>query len=77
MTFKQCSLCGKEWPTREEFLGDKDLRLDGYKWDRDQVMVGLPSEGMVVFTHSPTVCGTSIAIPAKIFKRDAQVECNG
>lgn len=74
MTFKRCSLCGKEWPTREDFLRDKDVRLEGYKWDRVQVMAGLPSEGMLVFTHSPSVCGTSIAISASLFKRDQQLE---
>ena len=74
MTFKRCSLCKKEWSSRESFLADKDVRLEGYKWDRDQVMAGLPSDGMLIFTHSPSVCGTAIAISAKVFKRSPIAE---
>ncbi len=76
MAFKRCSLCGKHWPTKESFLEDNEVRLDGYKWDHDQVMSGMPAEGMVVFTHSPSVCGTSITIPAILFKRDGHVAFN-
>ncbi|MEO8169178.1 MAG: hypothetical protein ABI623_13075 [bacterium] len=74
MTFKTCTLCKKEWSTGEEFLADKDVRLEGYKWNRDQVMAGLPSAGMLMFTHSPSVCGTSIAISPKVFKRSPRAE---
>lgn len=77
MAFNRCSLCGKTWSSKEVFLADKDVRLEGYKWDRNQVMAGLPSEGMIVFTHSPSVCGTSMLIPARLFKREPQVAFNG
>ncbi len=70
--FKRCSFCGKEWVTREEFLADKEVRLEGYQWDSAQVVAGLPPDGLLVFSHSHPGCGTSISIAARTFKRDFQ-----
>jgi hypothetical protein len=69
--FKRCSFCGKQWETREEFLADNALRLEGYQWDSLQVANGLPAEGMLVFTHAEPQCGTSLAVAARNFKRDS------
>ena len=65
MAFKKCSLCKKEWSTREEFLTDKDVRLDGYKWNREQVMAGLPSSGILVFTHRHPSAARQSPFPRK------------
>jgi hypothetical protein len=70
--FKRCSFCGKEWQTREEFLSDKELRLEGYQWENKQVMAGLPPDGMLVFTHSRGECGTSLTIAARVFRRTSE-----
>ena len=70
MTFKQCTFCGKQWQTREDFLSDVELRLEGYQWNYIKVMDGMPPEGILVFTHSSGDCGTSIALAARLFKRD-------
>ncbi len=71
--FKRCSFCGKQWQTREEFLADHDLHLEGYQWDSLQVTNGLPAEGMLVFTHTNMQCGTSLAVAARNFKRETEI----
>jgi hypothetical protein len=35
------------------------------------VRVGMPPEGILVFTHAKTSCGTSLAIEAKLFRRES------
>ena len=70
--FKRCTFCGKQWETREDFLADNELRLDGYQWDSMQVVSGFPPEGMLVFTHSIVQCGTSLAVAAQNFKRETE-----
>lgn len=68
--FKRCSLCGTEWNSKEDFLADSDVQLQGYQWDSVRVKNGMPSEGMLVFTHRTTACGTSITISARQFRRE-------
>jgi hypothetical protein len=68
--FKRCTLCGREWKTREEFLADKEIHLEGYQWNHIKVMEGMPPEGILVFTHTLDNCGTSLALAAKLFKRE-------
>lgn len=70
--FKRCSLCGAEWTTKESFLSDRALRLDGYQWDSVQVKTGMPPEGVLVFTHATDGCGTSLSVAAKLFRRESQ-----
>jgi tRNA U54 and U55 pseudouridine synthase Pus10 len=72
--FKQCSFCGKQWNTREEFLADGTLRLEGYQWDSLKVVAGFPPDGMLVFTHSVDQCGTSLALAARVFKRETEFQ---
>lgn len=68
--FKRCSLCGAEWTTRQDFLADRDVQLEGYQWDSMQVKVGMPPEGVLLFTHARSNCGTSLAVAAKLFRRN-------
>ncbi len=70
-TFKRCTLCGKEWETREKFLADTEIRLDGYQWNYLKVIDGMPPDGVLVFTHSSGGCGTSLALAARLFKRES------
>ena len=57
--------------TKEDFLADQEVRLEGYQWDSRQVKVGLPSDGVLVFTHSKATCGTSLTLMATKFRREA------
>lgn len=68
--FKRCSLCGAEWTTKQDFLADRDIRLEGYQWDSKQVKMGMPPEGVLLFTHAKSACGTSLAVEAKLFRRE-------
>ena len=69
---KRCTLCGVEWTTKEDFLADQDVRLVGYQWDSRQVKVGLPSDGVLVFTHAKATCKTSLSVAAVMFRRESQ-----
>ena len=66
--FKRCTLCGKEWGTREEFLEDVTLRLNGHQWNRKKIERGEKSYGLLIFTHRIDDCGTSLAIVASKFR---------
>jgi len=61
-TFKNCSLCGKMWKTKDAFLTDDSIRLEGYQYNRLKVLAGLPPCGLLIFTHLTKNCGTSLAI---------------
>jgi hypothetical protein len=67
--FKRCTLCGKEWATREEFLNDVTLELNGHQWNKKKVLAGEPSEGLLIFTHRIRECGTSLALTASKFRQ--------
>lgn len=62
--FKQCSLCGKEWNTKEEFLDDRTLYLNGHQHNRKNIPVQGYTGDLLVFTHLTEGCGTSLAIAA-------------
>jgi hypothetical protein len=64
--FKQCSLCGKEWRTKEEFLGDRTLALNGHQHNRKKISVGGQTGGLLIFTHLTEECGTSLAIAVSL-----------
>lgn len=73
--FKQCTMCGKEWPTKEEFLKDEGLHLIGYQWNRKKFRSGEGVAGLLLFTHISSECGTTMGIAARKFKsRIAAVE---
>lgn len=60
--FKTCPSCPRVWQTREEFLSDPRIRLEGY-----QVNYMYLVEGLFIFTHDIPECGTSMALEAKQF----------
>jgi hypothetical protein len=66
--FKRCTLCGREWTTREEFLNDMTLHLNGHQWNRKKVQSGELAEGLLIFTHNVEECGTSLAVAASQFR---------
>ncbi|HUI10209.1 MAG TPA: hypothetical protein VL221_07765 [Bacteroidota bacterium] len=66
--FKRCSMCRKEWLTREEFLADRSMYLDGYQVNRRRIEAGLPPEGILLFTHKTKACGTTLGISASKFR---------
>ena len=39
--FKRCPCCFDLWPTRDRFLDDPDVELNGYKADFEQLEYGL------------------------------------
>lgn len=68
-SFGKCSSCGEQWRTKDEFMSDGNVRLDGYRWDGRQVRNGLPPEGVLVFIHATTACGSAITVAANSFRR--------
>jgi hypothetical protein len=66
--FKQCTMCGKKWSTKDEFLGDKEIRLNGYQWNRKKLHSGEDLAGLLIFTHAKTECYTTLGIEARRFK---------
>jgi len=66
--FKMCTLCGRIWKTREEFLMDEENRLNGYQYNRKKVMAGVPVCGLLLFTHTAATCGTTLALAASRFR---------
>jgi len=66
--FKRCSMCRKEWLTREEFLEDRSMYLDGYQVNRRRIEAGLPPEGILLFTHRTKACGTTLGVSASKFR---------
>lgn len=74
VVFKQCTLCGEEWSTKDEFLGDEDIHLNGYQWNRKKLRAGEDIAGLLIFTHRKAECGTTIGIAARKFKVAAASE---
>ena len=60
--FKTCSCCGVSWPTRESFLSDPYLRVDGYQSDFEFL-----EEGLFFLTHCKDDCHSTMTIPAREF----------
>ncbi len=60
--FKLCSMCGKKWKTRDEFLNDPSLEINGYKADFEKLEWGL-----FYFTHKKENCFSTMALEAQDF----------
>ncbi len=60
--FKKCTMCAKVWATRDEFLQDKDLELNGYTADFEEL-----EKGLFYFTHNKPECRSTITLYAKAF----------
>jgi hypothetical protein len=57
--FKQCNICTQKWPTRQDFIADKDIRIIGY-----QVNFKKLEAGLLYFNH---ICNNTIALSADLF----------
>ena len=60
--FKVCSCCGTTWPTRDAFLSDGSLRVEGYTADFQALELGL-----FFITHNREECGSTLAILTRDF----------
>ena len=60
--FKDCGCCTKRWTDRAACLADPELVLEGY-----QVDFAHPESGFLLFTHSATGCGTTLALEVELF----------
>jgi hypothetical protein len=59
--FKQCS-CGQSWKTRDAFLADPNISMNGYMAHYDDLHLGL-----FIFQHNLNGCETAVAIQAGEF----------
>ena len=60
--FKECPMCTTVWESRDDFIADATLVLDGYQVNFDHLSLGL-----FYFTHNVTGCFTTMALPAGEF----------
>ncbi len=65
--FKRCTLCSTVWKTKDEFLQDPNVRLNGYQKTSQNVRT-IASGGLLIFTHHRKECGTTLAIYGHCFK---------
>ena len=81
--FKRCSMCSTEWNTRDDFIGDNLLEINGYKADFEKLEWSL-----FYFTHHKQDCFSTMAIEANEFlslysgkkyteRRTGKEECPG
>ncbi len=81
--FKKCPMCSTEWKTRDEFLDDLSLIIDGYQADFEKL-----ERGLFYFTHIKEGCLSTMALEAKDFlslysgekyteRRTGKEECPG
>ncbi|HMK56293.1 MAG TPA: hypothetical protein VK448_06635 [Dissulfurispiraceae bacterium] len=60
--FKKCPGCFRDWSTRDDFLSDNSLELNGYKADFEKLEYGL-----FFFTHKVDGCCSTMALEVKDF----------
>jgi hypothetical protein len=60
--FKKYPFCGKIWPTRDAFILDTQLTVDGYQPDFECL-----EEGLFLFTHHQLNCYSTMAVTIKEF----------
>jgi hypothetical protein len=61
--FKICPNCFESWQTRDEFVSDDQLELNGYKADFEKLEYGL-----LFFTHKKAGCCSTMALEVFDFK---------
>ena len=66
--FKECTMCGKRWSTKDEFLGDEEVHLNGYQWNKKKLRLGEDVSGLLIFTHVRSNCCTTLGIEARKFR---------
>jgi hypothetical protein len=52
--FKKCTMCSHKWHTREDFLDDGTLVLNGYEAYFKEL-----ERGLIFFTHEADKCGST------------------
>ena len=67
LSFKRCSLCNAVWQTKDDFLQDPNLRLNGYQFTSLKFQ-NSSRGGVLLFTHTLEECGTTLAVYAQILK---------
>jgi hypothetical protein len=58
--FKECTMCGKAWGGRAEFLKDREVQVSGYIAHFKEL-----EGGLFLFNHEP--CKSTLAVKAKRF----------
>ncbi|WP_108651221.1 hypothetical protein [Dongshaea marina] len=61
--FKKCSMCSALWKSREDFISDPEIVLNGYKADFESLDYGL-----FLFTHEKEGCCSTLAVEVGDFK---------
>ncbi|HTY09821.1 MAG TPA: hypothetical protein VMF88_02005 [Bacteroidota bacterium] len=72
--FKQCTMCGKKWSTKDAFLDDSEIRLNGYQWNKKRLRAGENLAGLLIFTHAKEECFTTLGIEARKFKVSSRTD---
>ncbi len=57
--FKQCTLCGTQWPDLKDLVLDPNLVVNGY-----QAHLESPEQGLILVTHQVPDCGTTLVVAA-------------
>ncbi len=60
--FKVCPMCSTEWVTRDEFLNDLSLEINGYGADFERL-----DWSLFYFTHKKEGCFSTMVVEAKDF----------
>lgn len=60
--FKKCSMCGKIWKTRDEFISDPEVIYLGYSADFESI-----ENGIFLFNHDAEICKTTLATKVDSF----------
>ena len=60
--FKTCPMCSLAWNSRDEFLRDGSLELNGYQADLEELELGL-----FYFTHHRDGCHSTMVIETRDF----------
>jgi len=60
--FKECPMCGTKWTTRDEFMSDRLVELNGYGADFERIEWSL-----FYFTHMKEGCCSTMGLAATDF----------
>jgi hypothetical protein len=60
--FKICPKCAAAWETRDGFLDDAEIHLNGY-----QASIENLESGLFLFTHTSGNCGTTMSVSVRMF----------
>jgi len=59
--FKRCTLCETEWASKDDFLNDPSIVLNGYQFTSKNYR-SINAGGLLLFTHIHKDCGTTLAL---------------